>query len=79
MSVAKSSQAACPSKRLNNRIKDNAVADSLAERLGTDGMKVWLGESVLQPGGSIRDEEVIAACDEAGVVLVMTGRRHFRH
>jgi phosphoribosylaminoimidazolecarboxamide formyltransferase/IMP cyclohydrolase len=34
---------------------------------------------VIQPGGSIRDEEVIAACDEAGVVLVMTGRRHFRH
>jgi phosphoribosylaminoimidazolecarboxamide formyltransferase/IMP cyclohydrolase len=34
---------------------------------------------VIQPGGSIRDEEVIEACDEAGVVLVMTGRRHFRH
>ena len=34
---------------------------------------------VIQPGGSIRDDEVFAACDEAGVVLVMTGRRHFRH
>ena len=34
---------------------------------------------VIQPGGSIRDQEVIDACDEAGVVLVMTGRRHFRH
>ena len=34
---------------------------------------------VIQPGGSIRDDEVIAACDAAGVVLVMTGRRHFRH
>jgi phosphoribosylaminoimidazolecarboxamide formyltransferase/IMP cyclohydrolase len=34
---------------------------------------------VIQPGGSIRDDEVIAACDEADVVLVMTGRRHFRH
>jgi phosphoribosylaminoimidazolecarboxamide formyltransferase/IMP cyclohydrolase len=34
---------------------------------------------VIQPGGSIRDDEVIAACDEANVVLVMTGRRHFRH
>jgi len=34
---------------------------------------------VIQPGGSIRDDEVIAACNEAGVVLVMTGRRHFRH
>ena len=35
--------------------------------------------SVIQPGGSKRDDEVIAACDEAGVVMVMTGHRHFRH
>jgi phosphoribosylaminoimidazolecarboxamide formyltransferase/IMP cyclohydrolase len=33
----------------------------------------------IQPGGSVRDKEVIAACDEAGVAMVMTGRRHFRH
>jgi phosphoribosylaminoimidazolecarboxamide formyltransferase/IMP cyclohydrolase len=33
----------------------------------------------VQPGGSIRDSEVIAACDEAGVAMVFTGRRHFRH
>jgi phosphoribosylaminoimidazolecarboxamide formyltransferase/IMP cyclohydrolase len=35
--------------------------------------------AVIQPGGSIRDDEVVAACDEAGVAMVMTGRRHFRH
>jgi phosphoribosylaminoimidazolecarboxamide formyltransferase/IMP cyclohydrolase len=35
--------------------------------------------AVVQPGGSIRDEEVIAACDAAGVAMVVTGRRHFRH
>ena len=34
---------------------------------------------VIQPGGSMRDEEVIAAADERGVVMVLTGVRHFRH
>jgi len=34
---------------------------------------------VIQPGGSIRDEEVIAAADEAGLAMVFTGMRHFRH
>lgn len=33
----------------------------------------------IQPGGSIRDEEVIAAADEAGIAMVFTGHRHFRH
>ena len=35
--------------------------------------------AVVQPGGSKRDEEVVAAADEAGVAMLMTGRRHFRH
>jgi phosphoribosylaminoimidazolecarboxamide formyltransferase / IMP cyclohydrolase len=35
--------------------------------------------AVIQPGGSIRDEEVIAAADEAGLAMVLTGMRHFRH
>ena len=35
--------------------------------------------AIVQPGGSKRDDETIAACDEAGIPLVMTGRRHFRH
>lgn len=35
--------------------------------------------AMVQPGGSIRDDEVIAAADEHGLVMVMTGRRHFRH
>ncbi|MBQ25300.1 bifunctional phosphoribosylaminoimidazolecarboxamide formyltransferase/IMP cyclohydrolase [Alcanivorax sp.] len=34
---------------------------------------------VIQPGGSIRDEEVIKAADEAGMAMVFTGMRHFRH
>ncbi len=35
--------------------------------------------AVIQPGGSIRDEEVIAAADAAGIAMVLTGMRHFRH
>ncbi|RHW17585.1 bifunctional phosphoribosylaminoimidazolecarboxamide formyltransferase/IMP cyclohydrolase PurH [Sphingomonas gilva] len=35
--------------------------------------------AVIQPGGSIRDEEVIAAADQAGLAMVFTGMRHFRH
>ncbi|HEY9554971.1 bifunctional phosphoribosylaminoimidazolecarboxamide formyltransferase/IMP cyclohydrolase [Allosphingosinicella sp.] len=35
--------------------------------------------AVIQPGGSIRDEEVIAAADESGLAMIFTGMRHFRH
>ena len=35
--------------------------------------------AVIQPGGSIRDEDVIAAADEAGIAMLFTGMRHFRH
>ncbi len=34
---------------------------------------------VIQPGGSMRDEEVIGAADERGIAMVLTGTRHFRH
>ena len=35
--------------------------------------------AVVQPGGSRKDEDVIAACDELGLAMIFTGRRHFRH
>jgi len=35
--------------------------------------------AIVQPGGSVKDEEVIAAADGAGLAMVMTGERHFRH
>jgi phosphoribosylaminoimidazolecarboxamide formyltransferase/IMP cyclohydrolase len=35
--------------------------------------------AVIQPGGSVRDDEVIAAADEHGIAMVFTGQRHFRH
>ena len=47
-----------------------------------DGLDVVIDEGascVIQPGGSLRDDEVIAAADERGVAMVFTGTRHFRH
>jgi phosphoribosylaminoimidazolecarboxamide formyltransferase/IMP cyclohydrolase len=35
--------------------------------------------AVIQPGGSMKDSDVVAAADEAGIAMVVTGRRHFRH
>jgi phosphoribosylaminoimidazolecarboxamide formyltransferase/IMP cyclohydrolase len=35
--------------------------------------------AVIQPGGSVRDSEVIAAANERGIAMVFTGHRHFRH
>jgi phosphoribosylaminoimidazolecarboxamide formyltransferase/IMP cyclohydrolase len=35
--------------------------------------------AVIQPGGSVRDPEVVEAADAAGVAMVFTGRRHFKH
>ena len=35
--------------------------------------------ALIQPGGSVRDDEVIRAADEAGLAMVFTGMRHFRH
>ena len=36
-------------------------------------------KAIVQPGGSIKDEDVIKACDEHGIAMVLTGERHFRH
>jgi phosphoribosylaminoimidazolecarboxamide formyltransferase/IMP cyclohydrolase len=47
-----------------------------------DGPKVLIGagvRAIVEPGGSIRDEDVIAAAKEAGVTLYLTGTRHFAH
>ena len=35
--------------------------------------------SIIQPGGSIKDDEVIEAANEAGIAMIFTGIRHFRH
>ena len=61
---------------------DGAVLASDAFFPFADGPKLALEAGIaafVQPGGSKRDDEVIAALDEAGASMVFTGRRHFRH
>jgi phosphoribosylaminoimidazolecarboxamide formyltransferase/IMP cyclohydrolase len=48
-------------------------------RDGIDVLAEAGAKAVIQPGGSMRDEEVIAAADEHGIAMVVTGARHFRH
>ncbi len=48
-------------------------------RDGIDVLAEAGAKAVIQPGGSMRDEEVIAAADEHGIAMVLTGYRHFRH
>ena len=48
-------------------------------RDGLDAIAVAGATAIVQPGGSVRDAEVIAAADEHGIAMVFTGRRHFRH
>jgi phosphoribosylaminoimidazolecarboxamide formyltransferase/IMP cyclohydrolase len=48
-------------------------------RDGIDSAAEAGSSCVIQPGGSMRDEEVIAAANEAGMAMVFTGMRHFRH
>jgi phosphoribosylaminoimidazolecarboxamide formyltransferase/IMP cyclohydrolase len=47
-----------------------------------DGLEIGIRAgvtAVIQPGGSVKDDEVIAAADAAGIAMVVTGRRHFKH
>ncbi len=48
-------------------------------RDGPDAIATAGATAVVQPGGSVRDTDVIAAADEHGLAMVLTGRRHFRH
>jgi phosphoribosylaminoimidazolecarboxamide formyltransferase/IMP cyclohydrolase len=48
-------------------------------RDGLDALAAAGATAVVQPGGSVRDQDVIAAADEHGLAMVFTGRRHFRH
>ena len=48
-------------------------------RDGVDVVAEAGAKAIIQPGGSMRDEEVVAAADELGLVMVYTGFRHFRH
>jgi len=65
-----------------NRSLKGSVAASDAFfpfRDGLDALAAAGATAVVQPGGSVRDAEVIAAADEHGLAMIFTGRRHFRH
>ena len=61
---------------------DNAILASDAFFPFSDSVELASSngiQSIIQPGGSIRDDEVISAADDAGLSMVFTGMRHFRH
>lgn len=61
---------------------EGSVAGSDAFFPFRDGVDVLADAGVtaiVQPGGSVRDDEVVAAADERGIMMILTGRRHFRH
>jgi phosphoribosylaminoimidazolecarboxamide formyltransferase/IMP cyclohydrolase len=62
-------------------LKGSAVASDAFYpfRDGLDEAATAGAKSVIQPGGSIKDEEVIAAANEHGIAMIFTGMRHFRH
>jgi phosphoribosylaminoimidazolecarboxamide formyltransferase/IMP cyclohydrolase len=67
--------------RAGNRVR-NSVAASDAFFPFADGLEILADAGVVaivQPGGSVRDEEVIAAAEQASVAMFFTGTRHFSH
>ena len=64
-----------------NSLKDSIVASDAFFPFA-DGLLITISSgatAVIQPGGSIKDDEVIKAADEAGISMVFTGTRHFKH
>jgi phosphoribosylaminoimidazolecarboxamide formyltransferase/IMP cyclohydrolase len=64
-----------------DKLKESVAASDafFPFRDGLDAVANAGATAVVQPGGSVRDAEVIAAADEHGIAMVLTGRRHFRH
>jgi phosphoribosylaminoimidazolecarboxamide formyltransferase/IMP cyclohydrolase len=67
--------------RAAGRAKGGAAASDafFPFRDGLDAVAAAGVATVIQPGGSLRDDEVIAAADEHAIAMVMTGERQFRH
>ncbi len=81
MAAWKAGEAAA-AQGLSKSLTVGSVAASDAFFPFADGIKVIAeagATAIIQPGGSMRDEEVIAAADAAGLAMVFTGMRHFRH
>ena len=80
--AARKAEDAAKAGKLKEPLTKGSVVASDAFFPFADGLLVVIeagATAVIQPGGSIRDEEVIAAADAAGIAMVFTGVRHFRH
>jgi phosphoribosylaminoimidazolecarboxamide formyltransferase/IMP cyclohydrolase len=81
MAVSKAVEEATAAGEVGRRTQDSVVASDAFFPFA-DGLEVALeagATAAIQPGGSLRDQEVIAAADRAGAAMVFTGIRHFRH
>jgi len=67
--------------KAGDKAKDSVLASDafFPFRDGIDAAAEVGAKAVIQPGGSVRDDEVIAAANEHGMTMVFTGYRHFRH
>src|ERR1700753_2838759 len=80
--AARKAQDAANEAKLADPMTKGSVVASDAFFPFADGMLACIeagATAVIQPGGSVRDDEVIKAADEHGIAMVMTGVRHFRH
>ncbi|MDX1401313.1 MAG: bifunctional phosphoribosylaminoimidazolecarboxamide formyltransferase/IMP cyclohydrolase [Kiloniellales bacterium] len=80
--AARKAQDAAEAAGLTEPMTRGSVAASDAFFPFADGLLTTVeagASAVIQPGGSLRDDEVIAAADDAGLAMVFTGMRHFRH
>ncbi len=76
------SEEAARAANIDTPLARNSVVASDAFFPFADGLQAAIAAgatAVIQPGGSMRDPEVIAAADAAGIAMVLTGMRHFRH
>jgi len=73
--------AAIKAENANISLTDSVVASDafFPFRDGVDILASYGAKCVIQPGGSIKDDEVIKAADELGLIMVFTGIRHFKH
>ena len=80
--AARKAQDAADEAKLSQPLTKGSVVASDAFFPFADGLLVAVeagATAVIQPGGSVRDNEVIAAADAHGIAMVFTGVRHFRH
>ena len=80
--AARKARDAAKAARLEQPLTQGSVVASDAFFPFADGLLAAVeagATAVIQPGGSLRDSEVIAAADQANLAMVFTGKRHFRH